>query len=724
MSLATAPRPLRAVLIANRGEIACRVIRTARRLGLRTIAVYSDADARARHVREADEAIRLGPAAAGESYLAIDKVIAAAQRSGADAIHPGYGFLSENAEFVAACDAADIIFIGPPASAIAAMGDKAAAKARMAQAGVPLVPGYHGEAQDDALLREEAGKIGYPVLLKASAGGGGKGMRVVESEREFQAALDGCRRESRAAFGDERMLIEKYLTQPRHVEVQVFCDSLGGGVYLFERDCSVQRRHQKVLEEAPAPHLPEALRREMGEAAVRAAQEIGYGGAGTVEFLLDAAAETAQGSGSPFFFMEMNTRLQVEHPVTEMISGEDLVEWQLRVAAGLALPKAQNELTLTGHAIEARLYAEDPDNDFLPATGELLRFALPLEGRDGRIRLDSGVEAGDTVTMHYDPMLAKLIVHGEDRGQALAEMARALAALDISGVTTNRRFLQRLVTHPDFIAARLDTRFIEHHHDDLFAAPHATDADIARAALVAIDRLAMNQLTRDQLAGDHIDGAPRTHDPWQRRDGWRLNAPRRLRLAFQETDGSGAYEVIATQALTQDLAQEPAQATWQLQVQRGGEETSRLAGQCQRLDNDTLALTLDGHRQRLFARLDPASEGDAIVLTAAGQESRLIWRRADRADHLPQEAEAKLTAPMHGTVVALLVEPGQTVEKGTPLVVVEAMKMEHTLSAPADGAVEAFHVAVGDAVAQGDELLAFTNAEAMTDAGADTRGDN
>ncbi|WP_110689758.1 acetyl/propionyl/methylcrotonyl-CoA carboxylase subunit alpha [Salinicola endophyticus] len=712
MSLATAPRPLRAVLIANRGEIACRVIRTARRLGLRTIAVYSDADARARHVREADEAIRLGPATAGESYLAIDKVIQAAQRSGADAIHPGYGFLSENAEFVAACDDAGLVFIGPPASAIAAMGDKAAAKARMAQAGVPLVPGYHGEAQDDALLREEAGKIGYPVLLKASAGGGGKGMRVVESEREFQAALDGCRRESRAAFGDERMLIEKYLTQPRHVEVQVFCDSLGGGVYLFERDCSVQRRHQKVLEEAPAPNLPEALRREMGEAAVRAAQEIGYVGAGTVEFLLDAGAETAQESGSPFFFMEMNTRLQVEHPVTEMISGEDLVEWQLRVAAGLALPKAQNELTLTGHAIESRLYAEDPDNDFLPATGKLLRFALPLESADshGRIRLDSGVEAGDTVTMHYDPMLAKLIVHGEDRGQALAEMARALAALDISGVTTNRRFLQRLVTHPDFIAAELDTRFIEHHHDDLFAAPHATDADIARAALVAMEHLAK--------------GAPRADDPWQRRDGWRLNAPRRLRLAFQETDGSGAYEVIATQALTQDLAQEPAQATWQLQVQRDGEETSRFAGQCQRLDNDTLALTLDGHRQRLFARLDPASEGDAIVLTAAGQESRLIWHRADRADHLPQEAEAKLTAPMHGTVVALLVEPGQTVEKGTPLVVVEAMKMEHTLSAPADGAVEAFHVAVGDAVAQGDELLAFANAEAMTNAGTDTRGDN
>ncbi|OLO08759.1 3-methylcrotonyl-CoA carboxylase [Salinicola sp. MH3R3-1] len=692
MSLTHAPRPLRSVLIANRGEIACRVMRTARRLGLRTIAVYSDADANARHVREADEAVRLGPAPARESYLDIDKVIVVAQRSGADAIHPGYGFLSENAEFVAACEAADIVFVGPPASAIAAMGDKASAKARMANAGVPLVPGYHGEAQDDALLKEEAGKIGYPVLLKASAGGGGKGMRVVESDSEFQAALDGCRRESRAAFGDERMLIEKYLTQPRHVEVQVFCDSQGNGVYLFERDCSVQRRHQKVLEEAPAPNLSPALRQEMGEAAVRAAQEIGYVGAGTVEFLLDAAAETAKENGSPFFFMEMNTRLQVEHPVTEMITGEDLVEWQLRVAAGLPLPKAQDALTLNGHAIEARLYAEDPDNDFLPATGTLKRFGLDLNAGGlaaDRVRLDSGVEAGDDISMHYDPMLAKLIVHGEDRGQALAEMDRALAALDISGVTTNRRFLQRLITHPDFIAARLDTRFIEHHHDDLFASEPVSNAEFACAALVALDQL--NRASDERSS-------------WERRDGWRLNAPQHVRLAFAEAEGAPPIPVTATRS--------GSQSTWQLSVNRDGKESNDYEGKLQRLDGDAVAITLDGHRRRLLARTDPALDGETIILTAAGFESRLIWRRSDRVDHLSHEVEAKLSAPMHGTVVALLVEPGQAVEKGTPLVVVEAMKMEHTLSAPAAGAVEAFHFKVGDAVARGDELLAFVDVEA------------
>ncbi|MGL6213851.1 acetyl-CoA carboxylase biotin carboxylase subunit, partial [Billgrantia desiderata] len=448
--------PFDTLLVANRGEIACRVMRTARAMGLRTVAVYSDADANARHVREADEAVRLGPAAARESYLKVEAVVEAAKRTGAGAIHPGYGFLSENGAFVQALDAAGITFVGPPASAIAAMGDKSAAKARMANAGVPLVPGYHGDDQDDALLKAEADKIGYPVLLKASAGGGGKGMRVVEAPEQFQAALDGCRRESQAAFGDTRMLIEKYLTQPRHVEVQVFCDSHGNGVYLFERDCSVQRRHQKVLEEAPAPGMTAELRREMGEAAVRAAKEIGYVGAGTVEFLLDK-------DGS-FYFMEMNTRLQVEHPVTEMITGQDLVEWQLRVAMGEALPLQQEELTITGHSFEARLYAEDPEQDFLPATGRLERFAMDLKGAglDPRqVRLDSGVETGDVVSMHYDPMLAKLIIHGDDRDQALSTLNRALAALDVQGVVTNRAFLQRLATHPAFRNAELDTRFIE-----------------------------------------------------------------------------------------------------------------------------------------------------------------------------------------------------------------------------------------------------------------------
>ncbi|MBZ9556775.1 MULTISPECIES: acetyl/propionyl/methylcrotonyl-CoA carboxylase subunit alpha [unclassified Modicisalibacter] len=680
MSLATAPRPLGSVLIANRGEIACRVIRTSRRLGLRSIAVYSDADANARHVREADEAVRLGPAPARESYLDIDAVIEAARRTGADAIHPGYGFLSENAEFVAACERADIAFVGPPASAIAAMGDKSAAKARMETAGVPLVPGYHGDEQNDDHLKTEAERIGYPVLLKASAGGGGKGMRVVESSDDFQAALDGCRRESRAAFGDDRMLIEKYLTQPRHVEVQVFCDSQGDGVYLFERDCSVQRRHQKVLEEAPAPGMTEALRREMGEAAVRAAREIGYVGAGTVEFLLDA-------DGS-FYFMEMNTRLQVEHPVTEMITGEDLVEWQLAVAAGLPLPRTQDELTISGHAFEARLYAEDPTQDFLPATGTLERFGLDLTGAAldaERVRLDSGVEAGDAVSMHYDPMLAKLIVHGDDRDQALATLNRALAALDVVGVTTNRAFLQRLAGHPAFQRAELDTRFIEHHHDELFANRAPDAATYARLALQALDH----------LQGEADDA------PWARRDGWRLNAPRQVRIAL--ADPTHAADASDSDAIVTVRAERPsANGDWRLNV--NGES---FQGQLQRLDGDAVAITLDGHRRRYLARHERAADGDRLILGDVHGEVRLAWRRLDAVDHGQHEVDATLTAPMHGTVVALLVEPGQRVTKGTPLMVMEAMKMEHTLSAPADGHVESFHFQGGDTVGQGDVLLAF-----------------
>ncbi|KXS37090.1 MAG: 3-methylcrotonyl-CoA carboxylase alpha subunit [Halomonadaceae bacterium T82-2] len=684
MSLANAPRPLGSVLIANRGEIACRVIRTARRLGLRSIAVYSDADASARHVREADEAVRLGPAPARESYLDIDAVIDAARRTGADAIHPGYGFLSENAEFVAACERADIAFVGPPASAIAAMGDKSAAKARMETAGVPLVPGYHGDDQHDDHLKAEAERIGYPVLLKASAGGGGKGMRVVESGEAFQSALDGCRRESRAAFGDDRMLIEKYLTQPRHVEVQVFCDSQGDGVYLFERDCSVQRRHQKVLEEAPAPGMTEALRREMGEAAVRAAREIGYVGAGTVEFLLDADGR--------FYFMEMNTRLQVEHPVTEMITGEDLVEWQLAVAAGLPLPRAQNELAITGHAFEARLYAEDPAQDFLPATGTLERFGLDLTGAAldaERVRLDSGVATGDAVSMHYDPMLAKLIVHGDDRDQALATLNRALAALDVVGVTTNRAFLQRLAGHPAFLRAELDTRFIEHHHDELFADRAPDAATYAQVALQALDH----------LQGEAND------TPWARRDGWRLNAPRQVRIAL--TDPAHAADASDSDAVVTVRAERPsANGDWHLSV--NGET---FQGNLKRLDGDAVAITLDGHRRRYLARHERATDGDRLILGDAHGEVRLAWRRLDAVDHGHHEVDATLTAPMHGTVVALLVEPGQRVEKGTPLMVMEAMKMEHTLSAPADGHVESFHFQGGDTVGQGDVLLEFQSGD-------------
>ncbi|MED5558502.1 MAG: biotin carboxylase N-terminal domain-containing protein, partial [Pseudomonadota bacterium] len=543
------PTKFDTLLVANRGEIACRVMRTARRMGLKTVAVYSDADATSRHVREADEAVRLGPAAARESYLNVDAVIEAAQRTGTGAIHPGYGFLSENGTFVKALEQAGITFVGPPASAIAAMGDKSAAKARMANAGVPLVPGYHGDDQGDALLRSEADKIGYPVMLKASAGGGGKGMRVVESGEGFQAALDGCRRESKAAFGDDRMLIEKYLVQPRHVEVQVFCDRYGNGVYLFERDCSVQRRHQKVIEEAPAPGMTTELRAAMGDAAVRAAQEIGYVGAGTVEFLLDSSP----GQDGAFYFMEMNTRLQVEHPVTEMITGQDLVEWQLRVAMGEPLPCRQDELTITGHSFEARIYAEDPEQDFLPATGLLTRFALDLEGAGlgaDQVRLDSGVESGDTVSMHYDPMLAKLIVHGVDRDAALATLNRALAALDVQGVVTNRAFLQRLANHPGFKNVELDTRFIERNEATLFAPRQFSTEDYASAALIGLHQLAQ------ECESD---------SPWGRHDGFRLNAPHTIRIALcdpasaQAADNDSAVVVVEGKRATLDTQ-------WQLTI--------------------------------------------------------------------------------------------------------------------------------------------------------------
>ncbi|QNU61748.1 acetyl/propionyl/methylcrotonyl-CoA carboxylase subunit alpha [Vreelandella titanicae] len=669
--------PFDTLLVANRGEIACRVMRTARRMGLKTVAVYSDADATARHVREADEAVRLGPAAARESYLNIDAVIDAAKRTGTGAIHPGYGFLSENGSFVKTLEEAGITFVGPPASAIAAMGDKSAAKARMANAGVPLVPGYHGDEQNDALLRSEADKIGYPVMLKASAGGGGKGMRVVESGDGFQAALDGCRRESKAAFGDDRMLIEKYLVQPRHVEVQVFCDRHGNGVYLFERDCSVQRRHQKVIEEAPAPGMTAELRSAMGDAAVRAAQEIGYVGAGTVEFLLDI-------DGS-FYFMEMNTRLQVEHPVTEMITGQDLVEWQLRVAMGEPLPCSQDELTITGHSFEARIYAEDPDQDFLPATGLLTRFALDLAGAGlsaDQVRLDSGVESGDAVSMHYDPMLAKLIVHGADRDAALATLNRALAALDVQGVVTNRAFLMRLATHAGFKNVELDTRFIERNEATLFAPRTYSMEAYASAALIGLNQLAQ------ECESD---------SPWDRHDGFRLNAPHTIRIALCDPADVKAADSDEAVVIVEGK-RNAGEALWNLTI---GNDT--LTASLQPLTGDAVAVTLNGHRRRLQARRD----GHVVVMADPSGETRLFWRRIDAIDHGHHEAESTLTAPMNGTVVALLVEPGVAVEKGMPLMVMEAMKMEHTMTAPADGSVATFHFQAGDTVSQGAVLLDF-----------------
>src|SRR5262245_1516334 len=514
------------LLIANRGEIACRVIRTARRLGIGTVAVYSEADVGALHVLQADEAYLLGPAPARESYLRGDRIIDLARKSGAQAIHPGYGFLSENEDFAAACAKAGVVFIGPPASAIRAMGSKSAAKRIMEQAGVPLVPGYHGDNQDAAYLKEQADRAGYPLLIKASAGGGGKGMRIVERAAEFAAALASCQREAGAAFGDDRVLLERYLLRPRHIEIQVFADQQGDCVYLFERDCSVQRRHQKVLEEAPAPGMTPERRAAMGTAAVAAAKAIGYVGAGTVEFIADQAGT--------FHFMEMNTRLQVEPPVTEMITGQDLVEWQLRVAWGEPLPRRQHELTIDGHALEARVYAEDPARGFLPATGRIVYLSTPQPSRE--VRIDIGVAAGGEISPHYDPMIAKLIVWDHDRPAALRRLHTALGEFRIVGLTTNVEFLARLVTSKAFTAADLDTGLIERAHEELFPPSQpASDEVLAVATLAEL-------LRHDREARAHAAKSGDPWSPWGACDGWRLNQDNHHVLVFRE----GTRQVAVT----------------------------------------------------------------------------------------------------------------------------------------------------------------------------------
>ena len=658
------------ILIANRGEIACRVIKTARRMGIATVAVYSEADANARHVRLADEAVAIGPAPARESYLVADRIVAAARMSGAEAIHPGYGFLSENEEFAQACAAAGIVFIGPPVAAIRAMGSKSAAKALMEKAGVPLTPGYHGDDQDPAHLHREADRIGYPVLIKASAGGGGKGMRRVDAGVDFDAALVSCRREAKSSFGDEHVLVEKYVLKPRHIEIQVFGDTHGNVVHLFERDCSVQRRHQKVLEEAPAPGMTDARRAAMGAAAVEAARAVGYVGAGTVEFI-------AHQDGS-FYFMEMNTRLQVEHPVTEMITGLDLVEWQLRVAAGERLPLEQDQLTIVGHALEARIYAEDPDRGFLPSTGRLIHLAPPT-GSD-TVRVDTGIEEGDAITPFYDPMIAKLIVWGDDRPAALARMRRALASYRIVGVSNNVAFLDRLVATRSFAEADLDTGLIEREHDALFPARDATPDDAW--LLAACAQLSDEVRSAASLASNQPDVA----SPWRVLDGWRLNGSARRSVALRDEDVARSVEVESLE--------------------------------------DGYRLTLDG--TVTIVRGSVAANGDAVVAlgdrrihatVVRDQQRRLVFL-AGRAwpivvDDLLEvglrtdEAAGGLKAPMPGKVVALMAASGASVEKGAPLLVLEAMKMEHTITAPSAGVVRAFNYAPGDQVSEGADLVEF-----------------
>ncbi len=663
------------ILIANRGEIACRVARTARRMGIRTVAVYSDADAGALHVQSCDEAYRIGPAAPRESYLNIGAVLAVAAKSGAQAIHPGYGFLSENEAFAEACAEARVVFIGPPPRAIAAMGSKSAAKIIMADAHVPLVPGYHGDGQDPGMLAREAAKIGFPVLIKATAGGGGKGMKIVTRESEFAAALASAQREAKASFGDDRVLLERYLTSPRHIEIQVFADTHGDAVYLFERDCSVQRRHQKVLEEAPAPGMDPARRRAMGEAAVAAAKAIGYQGAGTVEFI-------AEQDGT-FYFMEMNTRLQVEHPVTEMITGLDLVEWQLRVASGEHLPLRQDQLAINGHALEARLYAEDPERGFLPSIGLLSHWRMPAES--ARVRVDTGVREGDEVSSFYDPMLAKLIVWGEERATACAEMIDALRQCEVVGVATNIPFLERVVAHDAFASARLDTGLIESNRDALFPPPGATP----EVALIAAAIAEFSGIVQDAEVGASRSGDP--YSPWHVPDGWWLNA-QAAGLPFLFGDGELRH-VVGVQPLDEHDVR-IALPTRSVDV-HFGERDGRLVLE---FDDDALAATV-------------IAVDDERHVFAGGVRRRLTF--IDPLAHAG-EAEAHgghLTAPMSGAIVAVMVKPGDKVARGAPLIVLEAMKMEHTIVAPADGIVASVNFAVGERVAEGADLVDLVDAE-------------
>ena len=631
---------LTTLLVANRGEIACRVMRTAKAMGLITVAVHSAIDANARHAREADIRIDLGGAKPAESYLRVDKLIAAAKASGAQAIHPGYGFLSENAEFARAVEDAGLIFLGPPASAIEAMGSKSAAKSLMEQAGVPLVPGYHGQAQDVETFRIAAEKIGYPVLLKATAGGGGKGMKVVEREADLAEALQSAQREAQSSFGDSRMLVEKYVLKPRHVEIQVFADRQGNCLYLNERDCSIQRRHQKVVEEAPAPGLSPELRRAMGEAAVKAAQAIGYVGAGTVELLLDARGE--------FVFMEMNTRLQVEHPVTEAITGLDLVAWQIRVAQGERLPITQDQVPLNGHAIEVRLYAEDPDNDFLPAAGTLDLYRESAAG-PGR-RVDSGVAEGDSVSPYYDPMLGKLIAWGENREEARLRLLAMLDETYVGGVRTNLAFLRRVIGHPAFAAAELDTGFIPRHEAELLRKPGALDDAFWQLAARLFVETEPTRVRNDDV-----------HSPWTNRTGLRFGLPPQVRVRLTCNDEDRTL-CISTSAET---------------VRR----PKAIRQGC------TLYLEWNGELQAVTA-FDPIAEAEASHQQHGG-----------------------LVAPMNGSIVRVLVEAGQAVEAGTVLIVMEAMKMEHSIRAAQAGVVKSLFCTEGELVSEGAALLEMEGAE-------------
>lgn len=640
------------ILIANRGEIACRVIETARRMGIATVAVYSDADARARHVRMADEAVRIGPAASRESYLRGDIIIQVAKDTGAQAIHPGYGFLSENTDFADACAKAGIVFIGPSATAITAMGLKDRAKEIMAKAGVPIVPGYMGEKQDSATLKAEAAKVGYPVLIKAVAGGGGKGMRLVEDAKDFDEHLNACKREAAASFNNDHVMIEKYITRPRHVEVQVFGDSHGNAVYLFERDCSLQRRHQKVVEEAPAPGLSQQVREKLGDAAVKAVKALGYTNAGTIEFIMDSKTHE-------FFFMEMNTRLQVEHPVTEMITGLDLVEWQLRVANGEALPLRQDQLSINGHAFEVRLYAEDPAENFLPQIGRLTALSAPFG-----VRMDTGVEAGDAVSIHYDPMVSKLIVHGANRTEALQKLSSALAGTVIAGLVTNQEFLGNIARHPAFIAGDVDTGFIARFNDDLLPENYGV-ADLHDLAIASVYILSGSM---NVVQGDDI---------WDVADSWRMNGTLTRTLDFVNRGRHVKVSVTCT----------------------GRDFDVVVEGKCVRVSRDALS----------HARI--VADGNDLTLVRDGRVIRLHLYTPG-ADGEGEAGEGRIIAPMPGKIIDVMVKKGASVDKDQPLLIMEAMKMQMTIRAAFAGTVEELPVIAGQQVTDGALLIAIEQKEA------------
>ena len=658
----------RTLLIANRGEIACRIVRTARRMGISTVAVYSEADANALHVRVADSAMLIGPPPARDSYLNIPAIIDAARRSGADAVHPGYGFLSENPAFAEACADAGIVFVGPPPGAMRAMGSKSSAKILMEQAGVPLLPGYHGENQDSDFLAHQAARVGFPVMIKAVAGGGGRGMRIVTAANDFGAALTAAQQEAASAFGDDRVLIERYLERPRHIEVQVFADSHGNALHLFERDCSVQRRHQKVIEEAPAPGLDTKRRAAMGSAAVAAAKAVGYQGAGTVEFVANADG---------FFFLEMNTRLQVEHPVTEMITGFDLVEWQLRVAAGELLPARQDLIHIIGHAIEARIYAEDPARDFAPSVGRLRSFHVPATAR-----VDTGFAAGDSVTVHYDAMLAKLICHGSTRDEARLLLHRALADTDIIGVASNIDLLGRIVAHPDFAAGGVDTDFIARHGDTLLGPQGDPSVDVLAAASLCVLLDEVQDASSAAALGDD------PYSPWHARDHWWINASYQRTLNFTTGDSTHIVQVKCIAA------------GWCLTI-----GAQSIAATAERASNGRLAITLDGRRFHVFA----SHIGESVIVRDNGETYRLHLPDPMAASADDDVTGGRLVAPIPGQITQVFAKPDTAVTRGQVLIVLEAMKTVFRLAAPADGVVAAVNCQPGDSVVEGQLLVAFSD---------------